>query len=481
MTIACGAVVCAPCNVSTVLDLLRDCSCLRNREKRVTAYHGDPNHFMGDDSGDDNESVSARGRMAVHLSPEGVSRIKSRDEDLPNELHRMLSEGDAVFVQGLRPRSAACRAGPLPWSWSALGSSTERRKYRVLELFAGIGGFHVGWRSALATSGGVNDLSCVGASEVDSEAVATYLANHGAQVPMLGDITELDAADVPEHNILCAGFPCQSFSNAGSKLGFDDEKGLLFFEILRVARHHRPAVLLLENVAYLARHDSGRTLRRILYELEKAGYVVRHRVLDAQLWGVPQQRERIYFVCFRCDGKGLGAAASEAFRWPEPEKGRRKVVVLNDVLSPEPPEGEEHYLTAHQKEKIARRSEDRKKKKHNDKQNAEDKCCRSDAAEYERHTNIPHWRIARRQSVARSLMSSYRRSFLSYSEFVVEPGGRVRFYTPRECARIMGFEDSFKIDAVRNPSRFVHQAGNAVCPPVVAAVVQSILSLALEF
>lgn len=176
-------------------------------------------------------------------------------------------------------------------------------RFQFIDLFAGIGGFH----QALASRGG----QCVFASEWDQHAAQVYEQNYGI-VPH-GDITQVPASDIPPHDILCGGFPCQAFSISGKQKGFQDERGHLFFDILRIASHHRPKVLFLENVRNFARHDGGNTLQRVLAELDGIGYDCSHQVLNASHYGLPQNRERLFFVCFRRD---LGGAE---FRFPLPQ------------------------------------------------------------------------------------------------------------------------------------------------------------------
>lgn len=174
--------------------------------------------------------------------------------------------------------------------------------FTFIDLFAGIGGFRLALESLGAT--------CVFSSEIDKRAQETYLKNFG-ELPS-GDITKVEAEDIPEHDILCAGFPCQAFSIAGARKGFQDARGTLFFEVLRIAQAKRPKVLFLENVRHLTTHDNGRTMGIITDSLHELGYDVHAKVLSAKDYGVPQKRERIYIVCFRRD------LEVDTFSFPEP-------------------------------------------------------------------------------------------------------------------------------------------------------------------
>ena len=163
---------------------------------------------------------------------------------------------------------------------------------RFIDLFAGIGGFRV----ALQGKG----LKCVYSCEIDKPARDMYKKNFG-HFPEGADILDVNAQDIPEHDILCGGFPCQPFSIAGKKGGLTDDRGQLFFEIIRIVKHHKPKVLLLENVRNILSIDGGGVLDMILDTLNKEGYNVRYALLNASDYGIPQARKRVYFTCIRKD------------------------------------------------------------------------------------------------------------------------------------------------------------------------------------
>ena len=164
-------------------------------------------------------------------------------------------------------------------------------KYKFIDLFAGIGGFHYALKSFGA--------ECVYASEWDKHAAKTYYQNFGVNPD--GDITEVEESKIPHHDILCGGFPCQAFSISGKQQGFEDTRGTLFFDIVRIINYHHPKVLFLENVKNLAKHDGGKTLKIILSTLDNIGYNVNYKVLNTSHYGLPQNRERIYIIAFRKD------------------------------------------------------------------------------------------------------------------------------------------------------------------------------------
>lgn len=173
--------------------------------------------------------------------------------------------------------------------------------FTFIDLFCGIGGF----RQALENVDGI----CVFSSDKNKRARETYQANYG-DMPA-GDITKISAADIPPFDVLCGGFPCQSFSLAGKQRAFGDPRGLMIFEIARIAEYHKPSVLFLENVDNLARHDGGNTLKVILELLKGIGYDVHYQILKASDFGCATIRKRIYFVCFRKD-------LNINFSFPEP-------------------------------------------------------------------------------------------------------------------------------------------------------------------
>lgn len=163
-----------------------------------------------------------------------------------------------------------------------------KKKLKFIDLFAGIGGFHL----ALSKING----ECVFASEWDKECQKVYEKNFGLKPH--GDITKIDEKNIPQHEILCAGFPCQAFSISGKRLGFKDTRGTLFFDVARIVKQHKPKIVLLENVKNFLTHDNGNTIKVVKKTLEELNYDVFYKVLNSSNYGVPQKRERIYIVAF---------------------------------------------------------------------------------------------------------------------------------------------------------------------------------------
>jgi DNA (cytosine-5)-methyltransferase 1 len=206
----------------------------------------------------------------------------------------------------------------------------EKPKFSFIDLFAGIGGF----RLAFQNLGG----QCVFSSEWDSQAQKTYFANYG-EVPF-GDITsEQTKSFIPDgFDILCAGFPCQAFSLAGKRLGFEETRGTLFFDVAEILRRKQPKAFFLENVKGLMIHDKGKTLKTILNTLDEVGYVVPDpKIVNAMFFGVPQHRERIYIVGFR---KDLGIT-KEDFEYPQQKEVTKHFIDIRE----EKPVPAKYYLS----------------------------------------------------------------------------------------------------------------------------------------
>ncbi len=188
--------------------------------------------------------------------------------------------------------------------------------YQVIDLFSGIGGFHYAFSSFGA--------EVIYASEWDKDAADIYEKNF--KIKPTGDITKINAKEIPEHDILCAGIPCQPFSISGKRLGFEDTRGTLFFDVARIVKEKQPKIVFIENVKNFATHDNGNTLHTVLTVMKDLGYNCFWKVLDAANYGIPQKRKRIYILCFRND---LGITE---FEFPKEEVLKHHV---EDILVPE--------------------------------------------------------------------------------------------------------------------------------------------------
>ena len=191
--------------------------------------------------------------------------------------------------------------------------------YTSIDLFAGIGGIRKGFENAFG-----EDISTVFVSEWDEYAQKTYRANYDDDFEIAGDITQIDEKEIPHFDICLAGFPCQAFSMAGKRMGFDDDykgmcRGTLFQDVVRICEYHQPKVIFCENVKGLTIHDKGRTFKVIKRAFEQIGYTVYDKVLNSKDFGVPQNRERIYIVAFRNNIDSTG------FKFPEGENSDTKI------------------------------------------------------------------------------------------------------------------------------------------------------------
>lgn len=330
-------------------------------------------------------------------------------------------------------------------------SVQSERAFTFIDLFAGIGGL----RRAMDGAGG----HCVFTSEWDKYAQKTYHANYPDNREIAGDIREVDAADIPEHDVLVAGFPCQPFSIAGvSKKnalgrlhGFQDEtQGTLFFDVLRILMHHRPAAFLLENVKNLKSHDKGRTFDVIRRKLtEELGYTLHTRIIDAANF-VPQHRERIVMVGFR---ENTGFSYDDLVLPGRAGRGMR------DILHPEDgTEAPESHFTVGDDAKVS------------DKYTLSDKLwqfLQGYAAKHKAAGNGFGFGLVDGNSISRTLSARY---YKDGSEILVSrgEGNNPRRLTPRECARLMGYDDSFRIPV--SDTQAYKQFGNSVAVPVFAEV-----------
>jgi DNA (cytosine-5)-methyltransferase 1 len=311
--------------------------------------------------------------------------------------------------------------------------------FKFVDLFAGIGGFRI----ALTKLGG----KCVFSSEWDKYSQKTY-KNWFGEIPH-GDIRNIEALEIPDHDILAAGFPCQPFSLAGvSKKnslgrahGFQDvNQGNLFFNLATIIEIKRPPVLFLENVKNLQSHDKGKTWQVIRQTLEELGYWVNAKVIDASGW-VPQHRERIYIVCF--DKKVF--KSEPPFKFPEPPQGEKPK--LADVLDLKP--DLKYTLTDHLWKYLQNYAKRHKKK-----------------------GNGFGFGLAYPGGITRTLSARY---YKDGSEILIpQKGKNPRRLTPQECARLMGFDD---VKIVVSDMQAYKQFGNAVVPKVVEAIGNEIVKV----
>ncbi len=335
---------------------------------------------------------------------------------------------------------------------------------RTIDLFAGIGGIRLGFERAFP------DSETVFVSEFDKFAAGTYADNFstptrevGDYTPMTtepyiyGDITEIDERDIPSFDICLAGFPCQAFSIAGHHQGFDDDyygqtRGTLFREVVRICAYHKPKVIFCENVKGLVHHDRGNTFKVIVGAFEQIGYRVFYRVLNSKDFGVPQNRERIYLVCFRDD------IAPESFEFPT---GAGEKTTIRDILDPAPIPTK-YYLSTRYLEVLR--------------------------AHKARHAAKGHgfgYEIRDLDGIAGAIvvggMGRERNLVVDHREHSMVPTTNikgevnpedVRKMTPREWARLQGYPDSYVLREA--DTHLYKQFGNSVTIPVIAAIATEI-------
>lgn len=340
-------------------------------------------------------------------------------------------------------------------------------KFTFIDLFAGIGGIRLPFQQL----GG----QCVFSSEIDNHAQKTYFANYG-EYPN-GDITQISAKDIPNHDILLAGFPCQAFSQAGLKKGFYDTRGTMFFEIQRILAEKRPKMFLLENVKRLKTDKKGQTFQTI-YDIltgqyqgnlaldsnipmsdearqafsQKLNYWVDFKILRAVDFGIPQNRERIFIVGFNKDYFDKIPDFGKLFSFPKPDKTPTRVGdILENIGEDNTYTISDNLWQGHQKRK----------------------------AEHINKGNGFGYSLFTADSPYTNTISA--RYYKDGSEALIDQshlGKNPRMLTPRECARLQGFPENYRIDAVSKAQAY-KQFGNSVCVKVVDAVAKQML-LALE-
>ncbi|MEA1953367.1 MAG: DNA cytosine methyltransferase, partial [Campylobacterota bacterium] len=311
-----------------------------------------------------------------------------------------------------------------------------------IDLFAGIGGFH----QAMSSFG----AECVFASEWDRDCQDTYEANYGMRP--WGDITQIEADEIPPHDVICAGFPCQAFSISGKQRGFEDTRGTLFFDVVRIAKHHKPKMLLLENVKNFEKHDNGNTLQVVKDSLDELGYSVFHQVLNASHFGVPQKRERIFIVAFRSD------LSVEKFEFPH---SSGEATMVQDFLLPSK---EVEELIIERNDIVFKESV---------------------IVEKDMFGNYPQKPI-RLGIVGKGGQGERIYSPLGHAITLSAYGGGIgaktgiymvdgvmRRLAPRECMRITGFPEDFLLHSNKNVS--YRQFGNSVVVNVLKAIVDKVI------
>jgi DNA (cytosine-5)-methyltransferase 1 len=315
------------------------------------------------------------------------------------------------------------------------------KKIKFIDLFCGIGGFHEALKN--------KKTECVFSSEWDKDCQKIYNENFG--ITPEGDITKINEKDIPKHDLLCAGFPCQAFSISGKQKGFEDTRGTLFFDVARIVKYHKPKVVFLENVKNFETHDEGKTLKTVQVTMDNLGYNFYHKVINSSNYGVPQNRPRIYMVAF------LKKLKVNNFIFPKP---LNENIPLKDLLLP-------------------------------DNKIEEFKIKRKDI-------------VITKKIIQKDIFGSYPSKPIrigtvgkgGQGERIYDPrghaialtaygggigsktglyfiNGKIRKLTPRECARVSGYPDSFKISDSKTIA--YKQFGNTVVVKVINLIFKQIL------
>jgi len=314
-----------------------------------------------------------------------------------------------------------------------------------IDLFAGIGGFRVALEKAGAT--------CVFSSEINRYALQVYKANFNEDTG--GDITQIKEEDIPEHDVLCAGFPCQTFSALGMKGGFADTRGTLFFDVARIAKHHKPKVLFLENVPGLVSHNKGRTFETIKNTITDLGYKVYWKILEATMFGVPQKRKRIFIVAIRNDIK-------KEFVFPT---GSLTHKTMKDVM--ETNVDVNYFISEERYERILSLKKNGITKFDKFIIGSEDFAHALLAVDYEANLVIdktkPTGSFYNKQ--AKFKKTGCKNATICNLH-------NLRRLTPTECKRLQGFPENFKMPVSNKQAYFLF--GNAVPVPMVLAIFKQI-------
>jgi len=326
------------------------------------------------------------------------------------------------------------------------------KQLKSIDLFAGIGGIRLGFEQAFDKS-----IKTVFISECNEYAQKTYKANFEDEIEISGDITQINEKDIPQFDICLAGFPCQAFSLAGKRKGFNDDykgksRGTLFFDVVRICGYHKPKIIFCENVKGLISHDKGRTFKIITEILRELGYTVYSEILNSKDFGVAQNRERIYIVAFRND------IVSSNFTFPTPINRK---VCIKDIVE-ENPVSVKYYLSNQYLNTLINHKE-----RHKSKGNGFGYKIRD-------INGIAGAIVCGGMGKERNLIIDDRLTDYTPVTHIKGEVNRkgIRRMTPREWARLQGFPDTFKL-----PLADVHlykQLGNSVTVPVIKAIATKI-------
>jgi len=317
--------------------------------------------------------------------------------------------------------------------------------YSFIDLFAGIGGFRMGFEK--------NNFHCVFSSEIDAHASQMYEANY--QEKVFHDITEIDEEKIPNHDVLLAGFPCQPFSIAGEKKGFNDTRGTLFFDIERIVKAKKPKAIILENVKHFKSHDKGNTLKVVLNALTELGYTTSWQVLNAKDFSVPQNRERTIII-----------ASLNGITFDFSKLSKKEPLAIKDILEEDKEEFEyldesEYTLIESPKRQASGLIFVGYRNK-----NIRVKGTRENTKHLSRVHKQPN-RIYSSEGTHPTLSAGE-----TAGRYFIHHQGRVRKLTLKECYRLMGFDDSFKL--IGSKAKCYNRIGNSIVIPMVSEIAKEV-------
>lgn len=312
----------------------------------------------------------------------------------------------------------------------------KTKKFKLCSLFAGIGGFELGFKG----------FDVVYANEIDKYACRTYRMNFPNTHLDECDVCNVDCSDIPDFDVLTAGFPCQTFSSVGLQQGFNDKRGTMFFEILRFLKQKKPKAILLENVSNLLKHDNGNTFSVIKSSLENLGYSIKYEVMNALDYGIPQQRNRIFIVGF------LDNTKTEHFVFPKHIKLRHDAFYFLDKIK----QPDSYYMTRHKRwDEI-----------------------NSHVIDNRKIYRFTDWGFSSgKAGICPTLLAAMGSQFERIPFFRDEFS--IRKLTQRECARLQGIPDSYEFD-MKAPKQVYKQIGNSVCVNIVSLLAKEIKKQLLE-
>jgi len=318
---------------------------------------------------------------------------------------------------------------------------SNKKEMKLIDLFSGTGAFSYTFSK--------KNFKCVFANDIEKSCEQIYKLNHNGDEFKLGDINDIKVTDIPKHNILCGGFPCQPFSIAGKKQGFNDKRSNVFWKILEIIKYHNPEIIILENVKNLKTHDDGNTFKVIETNLKECGYYIKYSILDTcKITEVPQHRERIYIICF----KDESLYNKFEFNFPIVKNKNIKEYLLNEDDIPE-----KYYYTN----------------------------------KFKVYDIIKDGVI---KNINENVIYQFRRHFIRENKSNVCPtltanmggGGHnvpllrdkkgIRKLTPRECFNLQGFDENYKLPPISDTSLY-KISGNAVSIPVVKLIVEKIYDI----